>query len=351
MKRVVLLCAFALLGAASVAGARTGAGGPAGTDFHAPLNCSTKPTAQQLLSYKVPKAKKRYQISLMEVSLNGYYYVLLAYGAEQAAKQAGVDLRITAASGYTTPAIQLQQAEDVISKGTDGVVFAPVDINGSVPAVNKFKARKIPVVQVSTQVNSPYPYTVMQDDYLMGKALADQMHKLAPKGGEGIFMAGPSNATWSRKRVAGFEDQVKAKYPDMKVVDAPTSLVDPGEALTKLTASLQAHPKITWLASVDYSLPVPQAIPSPYNKLPYATMGFDPNTQKAVQGGFVKTTLPTDAYYMGYLGVGTVVGLLNGQEEPRVQCTPYLPGITKANATSTWAQKQLYPASYKPKTG
>jgi len=349
MKLVAILCAFALLSAASVAVAKTN-GGPQ-TNFHAPLNCTTTPTANQLLNYQVPKAKKPYRISLMEVSLNGYYYVLLAYGAEQAAKQASVSLRITAASGYTTPAIQLSQAEDVISKGTDGVVFAPVDINGSVPAVDKFKAKNIPVVQVSTQVNSTYPYTVMQDDYLMGKALADEMHKLAPNGGEGIFMAGPSNATWSRKRVAGFEDQIKAKYSNMKVVDAPTTLVDPGAALTKLTASLQAHPKISWLGSVDYSLPVPQAIPSPYNKLPYATMGFDPNTQKAVESGFVKTTLPTDAYYMGYLGVGTVVGLLNGQKEPRVQCTPYLPGITKANARSTWANKQLYPSSFHAKTG
>jgi ribose transport system substrate-binding protein len=327
------------------------AAGPPEAQFHKTLNCTASPTAAQLLKSKAPKAKKPYDITLMEVSLNGYYYQLLAYGAEQAAKDAGVKLRITAASGYTTPAVQLAQAENVIQRGTDGVVFAPVDIQASIPTVKRFQAKKIPVVNVSTEVNSPYVYTIMQDDYVMGKYLADQLHKLVPKGGPGIFMAGPSNATWSRKRVAGFTDQIKQKYPDMKVVATPTSLVDPGEALTKLAAALAANPNVTWLASVDYSLPVPQSIPKKYQSLPYMTMGFDPNVKKAVQDGLVKMTLPTDAYYMGYSGVATAVALLNGQKAPKFLCAPHAPAITPANVNAAFTNKQLYPASYKAKTG
>jgi len=351
MKRVVLgACALAVLGLAASATARVT--GPLGeSQFNRPLKCTASPTAQQLLKYKAPKAKKRYDITLMEVSLNGYYYQLLAYGAEQAAKDAGVELHITAASGYTTPAVQLGQAENAIQRGTQGVVFAPVDIRASIPTVKKFQAKKIPVVNISTEVNSPYVYTIMQDDYLMGKYLADQLHRLVPNGGEGIFMAGPSNATWSRKRVEGFKDQVRRKYSNMKIVATPTSLVDPGEALTKLMAALAAHPNVKWISSVDYSLPVPQSIPKKYQSLPYMTMGFDPNVKKAVAQGLVKMTLPTDAYYMGYLGVATAVSLLNGKGATKFNCAPYAPAITKANLNSKFTNKQLYPKGYTAKTG
>src|SRR5262245_55547010 len=90
-----------------------------------PLACTKKLSPSQLLAYKVPKAKKKYDITLMEVSLNGYYYQGIAYGAAKAAKDAGVKLHVTAASGYTTPAVQLQQAQNIVQRGTDAVVFAP----------------------------------------------------------------------------------------------------------------------------------------------------------------------------------------------------------------------------------
>jgi ribose transport system substrate-binding protein len=319
--------------------------------MHKPLDCTQSPTAQDLLAFKAPKAKKRYDVTVMQVSLNGYYYQLLAYGAEQAAKDAGVDLRITAASGYTTPAVQRGQADNVIQRGTDGVVLAPVDIQGSVPAVDAFKAKDIPVVNVSTEVASPYVYTVMQDDYLMGKDMADRISKLAPDGGPGILMAGPANATWSRKRVAGFEDQVKAKYPNLKTVASPTSLVDPGEALTKFANAAATNPDIKWIASVDYSLPTPQAIPDQFKQLPYVTMGFDPNVKGAVQSGLVDATLPTVGYDMGYVGVSNVVSLLNGDKPPKFACVPYTPAITKATVDSPFTDRQLYPPGFKATTG
>ena len=80
-------------------------------------------------------------------------------------------------------------------------------------------------------------------------------------------------------------------------------------------------------------------------------MGFDPNVKKAVAQGLVKMTLPTDAYYMGYLGVATAVSLLNGKGATKFNCAPYAPAITKANLNSKFTNKQLYPKGYTAKTG
>jgi ribose transport system substrate-binding protein len=348
---LVAVVALAALVAAGVSTANVE--GPAldiNAYIHKPLNCTQNTSVSKMLAYKVPKAKKHYDITLMEVSLAAYYYQGIAYGAEKAAKEAGVTLHITAGQGYTTPTLQLQQAENVLQRKTDAIVLAPVDIQGSVPVVQAAKKAKVPVVNISTEVVDPYVYTVMQDDYLMGKAGADEIHRLVPKGGEGIIMGGPANATWSRKRVAGFEDQVKAKYPNLKVVDAPTSLVDPAEGLKKFQNSTQAHPNIKWIYSVFYYVLLPESLPSEYKKLPLSTTSYEPSSIKSLQTGTLKSTLPVLPIWMGYYGVGTAIQKLNGQQPTRINCLPF-PPLRKGTIGSKLANAELFPAAYKAKTG
>jgi ABC-type sugar transport system substrate-binding protein len=127
--------------------------------------------------------------------------------------------------------------------------------------------------------------------------------------------------------------------------------VDPGEALRKFANAAASNPDIKWIASVDYSLPTPQAIPQKFKELPYVTMGFDPNVKDAVKSGLVDATLPTVGYDMGYVGVSNVVSLLNGDEAPKFECVPYGPAITKETADSPFADRQLYPPGFKATTG
>lgn len=84
---------------------------PAATSSTLHLNrsstCDSNPTEQQVLDFRAPKANKPYNIALMEVNLAGYYYQANVYGAEQAAKGAGVTLTTSAGQGYASPALQV----------------------------------------------------------------------------------------------------------------------------------------------------------------------------------------------------------------------------------------------------
>ena len=321
--------------------------------LHKPLACNKALTPGQLLSYKVPKAKKKYDITLMEVTLNGYYYQGIAYGATKAAKEAGVTLHVTAASGYTTPAVQLQQAQNIIQRGTDAVVFAPVDFQGSAPIVKLFKSKGIPVINESTEVNAAKDLTaiIQQDDYKMGVTTAERIHKLLPKGGEGIFMAGPANATWSRKRTNGFQDTIK-KHPEwgIKVAGAPTSLVDPAEGLKKFVNVTQRNPDIKWIANVYYYILPVDSLPPQYQELPHVTMGFEPGSIDGLKKDYVTEVLPITPVWMGYMGVGYAVSTLNGQPVPKITCVPF-PPQTKASVNSSFGKSELFPPSFKATTG
>jgi ABC-type sugar transport system substrate-binding protein len=308
--------------------------------------CDSSPTEQQVLAFKAPKANKPYRISLMEVSLAGYYYQANVYGAEQAAKDAGVTLTTTAGQGYASPALQVSQVDSVLARKPDAIVLFPSDINGSVPVVTKAKAAKVPVVVMSTELASNQTAaSVIQDDYDLGRTGADQLARAVPQGGPGIVIAGPGNATWSLRRTQGFEAELKAKYPNLKVVAAPTQPVDPSQGLQDFTNAVQANPGIKWVYSVYYYQLLPESIPAKYKGIPFITTGYEPTAIKSLQDGSLTATTSVQNIKIGYLAVARAVSVLNGDKVPNTTCLP-APALGRADIGSPPADADLYPNGF-----
>jgi ribose transport system substrate-binding protein len=315
--------------------------------YHKGLPCDTSPTPEEQVAYKVPKAKKRYRITLMEVTLAGYYYQAIAAGAKKAAQEAGVDLRIVSSGqGYADPATQIRQGDDVAQRGTDAVVAAPSDIEGSIPLVRKFVRAGTPFINISSEVATPDVYMVMQDDYEMGRISADQVAKqVGPEGGKGIVIAGPANATWSRKRAAGFADRVKEKYPNIEIVASPTQNVDPALGLKSFENAIGRDPDVKWVYTVFDFLLQPKALPASHKDVTLVSNGFDPVSAVDLKSGRIKALLGLAPTTMGYLGVGTAVAVLNGDKVPALQCVP-IAQIEKSNMTSPVAELELIPKGF-----
>lgn len=315
-------------------------------NVHAPLQCDAKLSVQEMLDYQVPKANENYNITLMEVSLGAYYFQAMAFGAQKAADEAGVNLTIKASQGYQSASQQVDQAQTVIAQNPDAIVLQPADIEGSVPIVDQATSAGIPVVDISTEVNSDDAMVVMQDDYEQGKMAADALAKKLPGGGTGIVQGGPSNATWSKKRVAGFKDQLSAKYPDLKILTVTNEGVDPEEGLRKFTDATQAHPKFDWIYAVNTALLLPDSIPAQYSKVPYIGGGLEPMVIDALANNKMFAAIPADQVAMGYFGVGRAIAKLNGDDPPRVTCMP-VDAVTKDDLKTPFVEGELYPEDYK----
>ena len=315
-------------------------------EFARKLKCTESPTPQEVADYQVPKANEDdLHVTLMEVSLAGYYYAGIQAGAEMAAKDAGVDIDTVAASGYVSPERQLEQVETAIQRGTDGIVMAPSDFRGSVPVVEAAEAADIPVVNISTEVAADVP-KVLQDDYVLGEQAADLVAERVPEG-KGIIIAGPSNADWSRKRTAGFKDRVKAEYPDLEVVASPTQLVDPKAGLKSFEDAVQANPDIDFIYAVHYYILPPDGIPAEYQgKVPYIGMGYEPDSVTALKNGSIDTLLGIQPIAMGRMGVGEVVSLMNGDQVPPVVCVPGVQ-FSEGDIGSPLAEAEVIPGSVK----
>lgn len=341
----LVLCVLALLAsacaeedAASDEAAPAAAPGDSMEQF---LACDTEPTAEEVAAYQLPAADESYDITLMQVSLAGYYYQGIDHGAHSAGEQAGVEVTTLAAEGYASPELQLQQVEDAIQRGTDAIVLAPSDIAGSVPVVEAALEAGIPVVNISTEVAHPDVYMVMQDDYRLGIQLADRLAEvIGSDGGGGVLIAGPANATWSRKRTEGFHDRIAEAYPNIEVLAAPTQLVDPVEGLASFEDAVQAHPEIDWITSVHYFILQPGAIPSDYAAVPYVSFGYEPDSINALESGGLDSVFGINPVAMGRIGVGTAISLLNGGEEPRINCLP-APLLSAADRGSVVALNEV----------
>jgi ribose transport system substrate-binding protein len=312
------------------------------------LPCNASPNPQEMANYKVPKADNRYRIGLMEVTLAGHYYQAIAAGARKAAQEAGVDLElVSSGQGYASPEVQIRQADQLAQKNVDAVVLAPSDIQGSVPIVRRFVEDDVPVINISTEVASPDAYMVMQDDYLMGKLSADQVVELlGENAGPGIIIAGPANATWSRKRAQGFKDQVKEKYPGVQVAASPTQNVDPALGLKSFENAVAGNPNIKWIYTVFNFLLDPGSLPGRYRDVAFVTNGLDPTSIPDLRSGRISKIIGITPTPMGYVGVGEAVKLLNGDRIPALTCVP-IPVYGRRDANSRVARTlELIPRGF-----
>ena len=209
---------------------------PDGADLAKPepfKYASEEMTIDDALAFKVPKANDNYKIAYMLISLQGYYFVAAAYGADQAGKDAGVEIQRVAAEGYASPDVQQQQLGDLLQKNIDAVVVLPADVNGSVALVDQAQAAGVVLTVAGSLLNSNKVAQAVQSDYALGQQSADLVaEQLDGSGGVGLIMGGPKQATWAVHRVAGFNAQIEEKYPEMEVgVTTHQNFVDPTEGL------------------------------------------------------------------------------------------------------------------------
>ena len=136
--------------------------------LHSPQHCDLSLSLAEMVKIRPPKAAKRYKISYAMISLAGYFYQGTAYGAVKAAEEAAVDLNLNASQGFATQAQQVSNVNNELSRGIDGLLINPVDVNGAVAAVEDAVAKGVPVVSIGTLVNTSKADRIVQDDYTQG---------------------------------------------------------------------------------------------------------------------------------------------------------------------------------------
>lgn len=311
-----------------------------------PAKCDVTYKITDLPKIKAPKAKKHYRIEF-SVPMFIPYLQAVVYGAQKAAKEAGVTLTTDAGHGFMDPAAQITQVENALTHKPDALLINPSDPEGMAPTIDDTIANGTPVLDVGTLSASKKSPKVVQDDYTQGRIAAEAVAKLRPHGGHGLVMGGPPNASWARRRVAGFLDGIK-KYPSIKINAIVSSDNDAADGLTKFTDAAEANPNFDFIYVTGSFVLQPQSIPAEYKKAVYVGGSLTSTTLQALRDGSAAAILPDFPISVGYIGLSLAVRKLNGDPIPRYNCAP-VAAMYKAQANNPlWIDTSIIPADAAP---
>lgn len=120
---------------------------------------------------------------------------------------------------------QIKAIKSFIEMGVDVIGLAPVVETGWDAVFTEAKDAGIPIVLVDrkAKVSDDLYSTFIGSDFITeGQNAADELAKLLNNKGNVVELEGTVGASAANDRKKGFDDQLAAKYPDMKVIASQT---------------------------------------------------------------------------------------------------------------------------------
>jgi ribose transport system substrate-binding protein len=264
---------------------------------------------------------KKLTIAVVPGSTGYFYWGSLHAGAEAAAKELGADLIWRGTSTQSDITGQTNILQDFVNRKVDGIAFAANDTKALQPFVDSATAAKIPVVSADAGIDpQSIPLIATDNEAAAGQAADFIGEKLGGKGKVALLPFLATSAT-SQAREKGFEDQLKAKYPDIEIVAKKYTDGDVNKSLSIMTDVLTAHPDLDAVFGTNEPSVV-GAIQALENKKAtgVTVVGFDnaPDEVKALKNGTVQALVVQDPYKIGYESVMALKKMIDGKDVPEL---------------------------------
>jgi ABC-type sugar transport system substrate-binding protein len=165
---------------------------------------------------------------------------------DEAAKAGVKELLTTNANSQLSK--QISDIQDMINKGAQALIVAPLNSDGLEPALAAARARNIPVLTIDRKLNSTackdYVAFLGSNFVEQGKRAAQQMAKALGNKGKVAILLGASGNNVTTDRTDGFVDELKASAPDIQVVAQQTGEFAREKGQQVMEQIIQAQPDI-----------------------------------------------------------------------------------------------------------
>ncbi|KFI95409.1 D-ribose-binding protein rbsB [Bifidobacterium stellenboschense] len=271
------------------------------------------------------------KVALLVSTLNNPFFVDLRDGAQEAAKDLGVELMVSDAQNDS--ATQQNQAQNAQSQGAKAVIINPVDSDAASPAVAPLLSSNLPVISVDRAVTGEEVTSHIASDNVAGGAqAADELAKAIGEKGDVIILQGTPGAASTRDRGDGFKKQIK-KYSGIKVVAEQTANFDRAEALNVTTNLLQSNPDVVgiYAENDEMALGAVQSLGAKAGK-DVKIFGFDGTEDglKAVNSGTMVGTIAQQPKELGKKAVEAAVKAIKGESVEKTESIE-VKTVTKEN--------------------
>lgn len=290
-----------------------------------------------------------WEICVLFPHLVDSYWVGANYGVADQIIQAGVSMTMYDAGSYENLSTQLNQMENCIARGVDGIILGAISADGVGSMVRRATEAGIPVIDFVNGVNEPsvsghalvsfYDLAYTTGKYLIEQADGEPMHI--------GFFPGPQGAGWSDDAVRGMNDALEGSTVEIAVTRrGQTSL---NNQLDFVNNALLTYDEIEWVVGVDIAaeagaIAVRNA--GLTGQVNVAAFNIIPPVYEDIAAGITMASPSDYTVLQGRLAVDMVLRLLEGQDLMAKRAGPVPEMVTTENYQDFDLSDMFAPAGY-----
>lgn len=266
-------------------------------------------------------------------TLNNPFFVSVKNGAAAQAKKNGLQLDVQNANNSDGTALNLATA--AVSKQPGALIIDPVGSQSATSSVNAANQAGVPVMAFDRQPDGGKLASFVGYDAIQaGRNAADALGKSMSGKGTIVEVQGILGTNVAQDRSKGFEQEMKAKFPQITTVAKQAADFDRAKALDTMTNILQAHPTIqgVYAANDEMAMGVLAALKSRHLAGKVKLVGNDgiSDALAAIASGDMYATNAESPYALGQQVADLATSVTQGK---KVSANKSLEGqlVTKAN--------------------
>lgn len=243
-------------------------------------------------------------------------------GAIKAAREYNLQVEWNAPTTEIDTGRQIAIVDSMVNRRLAGISLAPIDRKALVAVVERAGQAGIPVAVFDSDIDTASRVTYVATNNREGGRMAARRlgELLGGKGKVAIigFMAGSASTV---EREEGFAEELKAKYPDMQIVQLVFGMSDRAKSRGATENVLNAHPDLAGLFADNESSSAGAVMALKARAgAKVRTVCFDANDQLIddLKNGVIDGLIIQDPFKMGYESVRAIGAKLKGEEPPKV---------------------------------
>jgi ribose transport system substrate-binding protein len=267
-------------------------------------------------------------------------------GAQKAADEFGVTMTFEGPAAETEIDKQVEMLQTALNKKPAAICLAACDTKAMIPLLQKAQAAKIPIIGFDSGVDSDIPVTTCATDSVAaGKLAADKLAGLIGNEGKVAVIVHNLTASTAVDRRDGFVNEIKAKYPKIKIVSIQCGDGDHLKSADLTKAVVQANKDLKAIFATNEGSAEGADLALDELKMTgkIVLVGFDAGKQQldAIRSGLETGAITQAPVDIGYQAMKAAVMAIKGEKLPKKIGTAFY-WYDKTNIDSALVKPNLY---------
>jgi len=251
-------------------------------------------------------------VGIVAIDLQNSFFVRMRQAGDEAAKDYGVKAIWQGSEGSLEK--EISNIENFVNQGVDIILVDPLDRSAVAAAVQKAKAKHIPVIAMGNKVDGNWNYNTLYPDYSNMSVVARALGKRLDGKGEVALLIGGKGNYVSDTREQAFRDVMKNEFPNIKIVGVEPTNWDSSRSANAVQTWLSTYPDLKGIACFADSICVAaKAIADASGrKIAFASYEGDLEMFPSVADGSTVIDVLNGASRVGYWNVAAAARIVRG---------------------------------------